>query len=33
MQSLSWLEKRTLRKATENQRKRDLELARSKRAI
>jgi hypothetical protein len=28
MQSLSWWEKRTLRKATERQRQRDLELSR-----
>jgi hypothetical protein len=32
MHSLTWWEKRTLRKATERQRQRDLELARSYRA-
>jgi len=31
MQSLTWLEKRTLKKATEHQRQRDLELARTRR--
>lgn len=31
MQSLTWLEKRTLKKATEHQRKRDAELARRRR--
>ena len=30
MQSLTWIEKRALHKATEHQRKRDLELGRTK---